>query len=297
MRRTTNYWVKAIGMVWIFGILGIEFVRADDLVLPRPPPPKMERVDDGVYAYFENYYISLVVVAKDGVIVTDPGGDQRARRLNSQIRKLTDAPITTVIYSHDHYDHARGGHIFKEQGARFISHQDCLPVLGNDPLGKTVLPDITYSGDFHSIQLGSKSIELHHFGPSDGRCMSIVYLPGQKIMQAVDVHLPGMLVSLDHLYSHEYLGVLNTLRQIQSNLELDQVVTGHIPGSSPEAFEEDLAFVEALYSKVLAGMKNGQSLAQLKKSIKIPEISDWQLYDENLSAHVERMFYAINHGG
>lgn len=273
------------------------FALADDLDLPPPPPPQMTEILDQVYYYFDNFYISMVVVTEEGAAITDPGGPERAARLELAIRKLTDKPVTRVIYSHDHYDHARGGKIFKDAGATFISHEKCMGLLQNDPLGQVIPPDITYDGQEYSIELGGKTIELRHFGPSDGRCMSIFYMPEQKIIQAVDVHLNGMLVTLDHLYSHEYVGVLNTLRRIRDELDYEHVVNGHLPNSSPEWLDRDLEFVETLYKEVLNGIKNGDSLDILKSGIKIPAIEDWQFYEQNLPAHVERMYYAINHGG
>lgn len=272
-------------------------VIADDLVLPPPPPPEMAPVTDGVYAYFDNYYISMVIVSDSSVAITDPGGSDRASRLHTAIKDLTDKPVKKVIYSHDHYDHARGGRIFKEMGAEFISHESCRPLLDNDPLGEVVPPDVTYNSTKFAVELGNKLIELWHFGPSDGRCMSIFYMPREKVMQAVDIHLYGMLVSLDHLYSHEYIGVMNTLQRIRDELDYEFVVNGHMPGSSPQLFDKDLAFVKALYKAVLDGIRKGSSLDELKSNIKLPSIENWQLYKQNLPAHVERMYYAINHGG
>ena len=275
----------------------MSLAMADDLVLPPPPPAEMIPITDGVYAYFDNYYISMVVVSDSSVAITDPGGSDRASRLYTAIKGLTDKPVKKVIYSHDHYDHARGGRIFKEMGAEFISHEGCRPLLDNDPLNEVIPPDVTYTGGKFTIEMGDRRIELRHFGPSDGRCMSVFYMPKEKVIQAVDIHLYGMLVSLDHLYSHEYIGVLNTLRRIRGELNYDFVVNGHVPGSSPHLFDKDLNFVETLYSTVLDGINSGKTLDELKSSIKIPSIEDWRLYQDNLPAHIERMHYAIHHGG
>ena len=107
---------------------------------------------------------------------------------------------------------------------------------------EVIPPDVTYTGGKFTIKMGDRRIELRHFGPSDGRCMSVFYMPKEKVIQAVDIHLYGMLVSLDHLYSHEYIGVLNTLRRIRGELNYDFVVNGHVPGSSPHLFDKDLNF-------------------------------------------------------
>ena len=255
----------------------------------------MTRLKDGVYQFHMAHYSSLVVITDEGVLVVDPNHEFRSAAMRAEIAKLTDQPVVNVVYSHDHFDHSRGGQIFKDEGAEFIAHEGCMELMSRDLENRVVLPDVTYS-DEHRIELGDKVIELKHFGSSDGQCQTIIYMPEDKVLMGVDWHLPRFLVSSARLNTHDYIGALNTLRRVRAELDYDTVISGHLPQSSPKLLAEELAFVEALYAAVWEGLRNGKSVDELKQTVKLPGFKDWLFYEENLPAHVERMAYAIWHG-
>lgn len=261
----------------------------------NPAKPVMTKLKDGVYQYFQFFYTSLVVVTDDGVIVTDPSGDLRAQAMREEISKLTDKPVVKVIYSHDHFDHSRGGSIFKDEGAEFIAHENCTALLSRDLEKKVVQPDITYK-DKLSVEVGGKAIDLNYYGTNDGTCMSVVHMPEDKVLYAVDWHLQGMVNEPYRLNTHDYVSILNTFEKVRAELDFDTVIGGHMAKSSPEQFEEDYRFNKALFDAVWAGMQEGKSVDELKETVKLPEFSHWLNYDRNLSAHVERMAYSIWHG-
>src|ERR1700729_4295286 len=80
---------------------------------PAPPPFSTTKVSgtDGVYIFRYQGHQAMFVVTPDGVIATDPIGERRpaAAAYIAEIRKITQAPIKDVVYSHSHYDHIAGG--------------------------------------------------------------------------------------------------------------------------------------------------------------------------------------------
>ena len=66
-------------------------------------------VKGDVWRFQNDFYFSVFVITDDGVIVTDPIDAEAAAWLKDEIAKLTDKPITHIIYSHGHEDHASGG--------------------------------------------------------------------------------------------------------------------------------------------------------------------------------------------
>src|ERR1700678_4419825 len=101
----------------------------------QTPPPLFSttKVDgtDGVYIFRYQGHQAMFVVTPDGVIATDPIGERRpaAAAYIAEIRKITQAPIKYVVYSHSHYDHIAGGKPFKALGAVFVSHINTKKVL------------------------------------------------------------------------------------------------------------------------------------------------------------------------
>ena len=78
---------------------------------------KFEEVADGVY--FVTYTVpmfnsnSMVVINEDDVLVVDSHiTPTTARQLIDSIRKVTDKPITTIVNTHFHFDHAHGNQVF-----------------------------------------------------------------------------------------------------------------------------------------------------------------------------------------
>ncbi len=266
--------IKLTALSCLIGAAGISQAAGDF----NPAKPNMTRLKEGVYQYSQFFYNSLVVISDAGVIVTDPSGAVRAAAMRKEINKLTDKPVTKVIYSHDHFDHSRGGQIFKDEGAEFIAQ-----------------PDITYQNSMR-VTVGGKQLDLHYYGPNDGTCMSVMHMPQDKLLFAVDWHLPGYVNEPHRLPSHNYVAILNTFKRVRSELAFDTVISGHGPGSSVALFEEDYRFVQALFDAVWQGMQAGKTTEELKQSVKLPKFSHWRGYEQNLPAHVERMAYSIWHG-
>ena len=236
-----------------------------------------------------------MIVTNDGVVIVDQAGAERMGKLREEIRQLTDKPVTHVIYSHEHYDHARGGQLFKKEGATFISHLKCQATLDSDPLEQVVPPDMTYAGETHQLTVGGTVIDLYHFGPSDGRCITVVHLPKEKVIFLADIHSPKSLTPSQYLTTHHYRGVYHTLKRIQSELPYDYVVASHAAHSSPEALNEDIGVVAYLYDHVLKALKAGKSVEETKQTVPFPHVKGWRNVEE-WPAHVARMYEALDHG-
>ena len=73
-------------------------------------------------------------------------GRPAAQDYIAEIRKVTQAPIRYLVYSHHHFDHIAGGKAFKDAGASIIAHKNAKKRLAavNDP--NTPMPD-RYVGD------------------------------------------------------------------------------------------------------------------------------------------------------
>src|SRR5215510_3530681 len=114
-------------------------LQAHAQTLPATPaqPPmfattKVEGTNN-VYVFRYQNHQSMFVVTPAGVIATDPisyGRPQAATTYIDEIRKISQAPIRYLIYSHHHYDHIAGGKAFKDAGATIIAHKNAKNRLG-----------------------------------------------------------------------------------------------------------------------------------------------------------------------
>src|ERR1700689_2255806 len=98
---------------------------------------------DGVYIFRYQGHQAMFVVTPDGVIATDPIGERRpaAAAYIAEIRKIPQAPIKYVVYSHSHYDHIAGGKPFKDLGATFVAQKNAKTILQERKNPDIVIPD------------------------------------------------------------------------------------------------------------------------------------------------------------
>ena len=130
----------------------------------------------------------MFVVTKDGVIATDPvayGRPTGGQDYINEIRKITQAPIRYLVYSHHHFDHIAGGKAFKDAGATIIAHKNAKKRLAavNDP--NTPMPDRVCRRQHHA------PARRHGAGaalsrPNHSDTTLVMRLPREKIIFVVD---------------------------------------------------------------------------------------------------------------
>ena len=268
-------------------------------------PPAVKQLAPGIYSIFWGFYNSLVVVTSEGVIITDPAYDVRAKVLKKAIAKLTDKPVTHIILTHEHYDHVGGTGVFPD--AKIVCHRACMDVFRLDPnpgrSPKRV--DITYK-DKLVLNRGGKLIELRYFGRADGAGMSVIVLPRERIIVTADLYAPGYVTPGKWMEDKNYLGTRNILNWIVKQ-KPKMTMEAHHTNFDPKVVEANAAFVNDLYAAVSARMqatmKKGGPRAvialidTLPNELKLPKYKDWKGYKAHLPAHVRRMMLAIFHGG
>lgn len=136
---------------------------------------------DNVYIFRYENHQSMFIVTKAGVIATDPISLRRpaAKAYIEEIRKITQAPIKYVIYSHSHYDHIAGGKPFKDLGATFIAHKNAKARIAELKPADVVLPDQVVDNK-KVISLGGTTLELIYLGKNHSDSTLVMRLPKEK---------------------------------------------------------------------------------------------------------------------
>ena len=78
---------------------------------------------------------TLIVNDRDAILVDDHVSPAAAWVLLEEIKAITDKPVTTVINTHFHFDHAHGNQIFGP-GVQIIGHEFTRRALLDDPVSK-----------------------------------------------------------------------------------------------------------------------------------------------------------------
>ena len=144
---------------------------------------------DGLYTVSAGGARTVFLVGDDGVLVGDPVSPEAAPAILAEVRKVTDKPIKYMVYSHQHWDHALGGQVFKDEGAEIWSHEACLVHFYRSPHPDLALPDRAYQVK-QVLDVGNAKAELLYFGPNHSDCSTFLYFPANKTVHIVDTVQP-----------------------------------------------------------------------------------------------------------
>ncbi len=87
------------------------------------PPRFVEEAPGVLAAYGFDYGEVYFVITDTGVVAIDSGAvPERAREIKARLRERTQLPITHVIFTHAHWDHAGGLAGLVEPGTKVIAH-------------------------------------------------------------------------------------------------------------------------------------------------------------------------------
>ena len=253
----------------------------------EPPRVETTQLSESLYTFRYEGTRNIFLVTDEGVIATDPISPEAAKAFRQEIAKVTDQPVRYVVYSHQHWDHILGGSVFKDEGATFISHQNCVSHFFRRIHPDLVLPDqVTQSN--HKLILGDRVLELLYFGENHGDCLLVMHMPAERMIFVNDLVTPGF-IGLGTLPDYEPGQYLRTLREIEA-LDFDEMIGGHGPPRAPKSAVSDRRrWLETIMNAVKHELDAGTPRAEIAGKLEFPEFKDVAGYDSQLEDFVDRM--------
>lgn len=244
----------------------------------------LNNIAGDVYRFQNNAHFSIVVVTDDGVVVTDPINSEAALWLRSEIGKMTDKPITHLIYSHSHGDHASGGAAFGDV-PNVIAQENAPEKIDGVALTMRV-------SEATSIEIGGKTIELTPLGPGHGDDLMAIIVKPESVAFIVDAVAAKRLPYRDFGNAN----VDDWIEQVRTAeaLEFDVLAGGHGPIGTKDDVTNARIYMEELREQVLAGLKAGKSDDALAGSIMMEEYKDWGSYEQWRALNVQGMARHLN---
>jgi glyoxylase-like metal-dependent hydrolase (beta-lactamase superfamily II) len=250
------------------------------------------KVADNVYVFRYGGYQSMFVVTPAGVIATDPNAYQRpqaAQAYIDEIRKITQAPIKYLIYSHHHYDHSAGGKPFKDAGAAVVAHRIARTRLELLKPPDVVIPDMVVD-ERSTLELGGTRVDLIYVGRNHSDNSLVVLLPKERILFAVDF-VPVQAVMFRDI-ADGYLP--DWFASIDRVLALDwaTLIPGHPGPGGRMGTKDDVRAVKEYLTDLsnatreLAG--EGKCFDEAMRTLKLPKYETWSGYAQYLPGNVER---------
>ncbi|ARC94406.1 hypothetical protein TW78_19395 [Vibrio coralliilyticus] len=247
---------------------------------------------DGVYQYGPGHgFNSMFVVSNEGVVVFDPASNTHSEGLLKAIRKITDKPILYVVQSHNHWDHAGGGQIFRDQGATILAHQEAYNWMKNNPHPDLALPDELWAGKSKTLTVGDKTMELKYMGQSHGLGMTVTLLPKEKVAFIADLVTPER-VMFTIVPDFHIKGWKQALREIEE-MDFETAIFSHSHAKSPIGAKQDVIlerqYIEDLEAAIIAEFQKGTSFEEIPHKIKLEKYSHWYGYNDWLSMNALRL--------
>ncbi len=263
-------------------------------VVAQSLPEHTAMIADGVYSYGPgNGYISMFVVTGEGVIAIESVSTGHAKGFLQAISQVTDQPVKYLLHSHNHWDHASGGQVFRDAGATILAHAEAVEWMKVNTGRDMVVPDESWSGNRKDITLGDTTIELHYLGMNHGFGMTVFRLPEQKIAYIADLVTPHrvLFTIVPDFNIREWERSLEEVIE----LDFDKAVYSHsnlpnaLQGGTKQHTIENLQFIRDLRAAIHAEFKKGTNPMMVPDIVQLPKYKDWAMYDQWLAMNAWRI--------
>jgi len=257
---------------------------------------RMREIGDGVYSFTlgEGNH-SMFVVGEDGVVVFETFNSQHSAAMLTAIRSVSELPVKYAFHSHNHWDHASGGQIFKNAGAETVMHALAAAWLTANPGRDTAPADVVWSGQRRDIDMVDFTVEMHYLGMNHGLGMTLFIVPERGAAFIADLVNPNrvMFAVVPDFNIGEWE---RTLTEILG-MEFDVAVCGHnelpadaaLNGCTRTHVEEERQFIRDLRNAVLAEFQKGTGFLDIPKVVKLPQYAHWAGYDDWLEMNTLRV--------
>jgi glyoxylase-like metal-dependent hydrolase (beta-lactamase superfamily II) len=239
---------------------------------------KFINVAGDVYLFQNNFHQSLIVATPEGTVRVDPINEAASSWLDENLSQIGAKPVSHLIYSHSHGDHASGGAV--HDGAETIMHKDAPDMIDGVAATQRV-------GDSHSFNLGGKTFELTNLGAGHDNHMLAVVVRPENVGFIVDVAAPRRLPfrTLGGANMDDWIGQIKTAQ----TLDFEHFAPGHGPIGTKADLDDALDYMLDLKAGVLAGLKAGKTVEQVQSDLMLEKYKDWIQYDGWRTENIQGM--------
>jgi cyclase len=272
----------------------------------------LTKIADGVYSYVDAKDPSPahsfganagIIIGRDGIVVVDTLiSAKEAKRFIKDIRAVSDAPIRYVVNTHDHLDHVLGNSEFAKLGAAIIAQAETKAAmvkngdgllqrakyfgLSDEAMSETTVavPSLTFT-DAMEIDLGGRTVEVVHAGPSHTGGSSIVYVPDSKTLFAGDILFTNYH---PNMRDGDIQGWIKALDLIAS-MDATSIVPGHGPLSTKKDVADMKNYLIVFDSKVKELLSRSGDPAKIAGEVK-KALPTRQYFDMFIASNIKALY-------
>jgi glyoxylase-like metal-dependent hydrolase (beta-lactamase superfamily II) len=184
---------------------------------------RFEKLTDKVYTFRWNWYRNVVIVTDAGLVVIDPMNAEMSTELRKELdRSFPGRKVHTLIYSHYHLDHTRGGAVLAPMNV--IAHEKCPSYWKEFDHSGVLEPTRLISGDT-VLNIGGVEIRALYLGLSHTDTLYAFHIPSERLVFTADLGLVKTMApdGVPDRYAPGYLAAMNRIIAI----DFDTFVPSH----------------------------------------------------------------------
>ena len=270
--------------------LSLLFVR----VLPAQDlDPQIKKIKDGIYVYVGKEFNSNcgIILTQEGVVLIDSGHNPTdSRAILDAVRKLTPLPVRYLIDTEPHGDHTTGHFVFSPP-AIVIAHEGATEsmkaayspernqkLMAQSPEMRAafegyrmITPQMEYRQKM-TLNVGERTFELMYLKGVHSEADTAVWLPKERVLfsaSAVVVNQYNIL--------RPFVTIPDILAaaKMMKGLNPEFVIPGHGTPGTVKIFEDSERYYALLLERVGKMAREGKSLDEIKKDLRMPEYDGW----------------------
>ena len=215
-----------------------------DSYLAAEPPMQVDQLSDRIWTISDGVYRSIFLAGDSGLVAFDTFGTPgKARAYRAAMdQALPGQPVKTIIYTHDHLDHA-GFAADLAPDAEIVADELAAKVIRLRDADGQLPPTRTVSGQETSWEEDGLAFKLLNPGPTHGSGNLSAWFPGDGLLFSSDTILPNARYGL--MPDYHIANFVKFMRQL-SDLEWDTFVPGRYEVTDRARFLKGCNYIEAI---------------------------------------------------
>ena len=245
---------------------------------------EVEQLEDNLYVLRGGGGNSAVFVTSDGVAVVDTKMAGWGRPILDAIKELTPKPVTMIINTHTHFDHASGNVEFPPT-VDVVAHENTQRLMrewnlitGFNFAGENVFEASNGRGiatrtftDKMTLGSGADQIDLYYFGRGHTGGDAWVVFPALRTLHIGDMFPSKAIPVMDANNGGSGVDFPETLKKGYATLtDIDTIITGHSTQMTRDELQEYAEFMDSLIAFVREAKQAGRSVDEIASTWEVP---------------------------
>ncbi|MBA2125712.1 MBL fold metallo-hydrolase [Hyphomicrobium methylovorum] len=238
-------------------------------------PIVTHRLRNGISALEGSGGNMAVLAGPDGKVLVDAGIRVSRPQITKALADLGPDPISHLINTHWHFDHADGNEWLHEAGAKIIAQDNTRKYLQQVqrvedwdynflPLGAGGIPNDTFASE-HTLKLNGSTLELRYYGPAHTDSDISVHFAEADILHAGDTFWNGIYPFIDYSTGGSIDGMIAACKtNLARATDATIIIPGHgHPVSNRAELQDFTNMLVAVRENVAALKKQGRTRAEI----------------------------------